>query len=195
MTQSHPQYRADTFEIGPFGSVEVSRQAEFLTCLEATAPFFIAFDDAPKTQFVKGLSFEATVAFNKYRVENPNDAIMSITIGTGRGNIRDARLVLSGAVETSELAANSFESPPPVVVGANSVTQLAVANGTRKEIILKNLSATERLWLKSSGTTGEGGIPIDGGEGVVLTTTAEIFAFNGAGVAVSVAVAEMETTA
>lgn len=192
MTQTHPQYRADTLDIAPFGSVEINRQAEFLTCLEATGPFFIAFDDAPKTQFVKGLSFEATIAFSKYRVENPTDAIMTVTIGTGRGNIRDARLVLSGAVETSELSPATFTAPAPVNIAANSVAQVALANGTRKEIILRNLSTTERLWIKSTATIGAEGLPIDGGEGVILTTTAEVYAFNGAGVAVDIAVAELE---
>lgn len=188
----HPQFRTVVYHLGAFGSIEHHANAEFFTCLKATSEFKVSFDDAPATEFIKGLSYDAQVPFNKFRIENPNDAVMSVTLGIGRGGIKDARLVLSGAVETNELAASTFESPAPVLVAANSATLIGPANGLRKEILLKNMSATERLWIKSTGTTGEGGVPIDGREGIVLTTTAEIYAYNGNGVPVSVAVAEME---
>tara|TARA_R110002073_G_scaffold46499_3_gene126869 strand:+ start:4838 stop:5425 length:588 start_codon:yes stop_codon:yes gene_type:complete len=195
MTAAHPQYRADTFRIAPYGSIEIGRDAEFFICLDATAPFLITFDDAPQTSFAKGLVYEAQVPFLRTRIENPNDSEISVSIGMGRGGVKDARLVLSGAVETTEVAASRFDTPAPVVAVTGVTTELAAIDGTRKEVVLKNLSTTERVWIKNANTIGAVGMPLDGKEGLILTTTAAIYAYNPNGVDVQVAVLNLGTSA
>lgn len=183
MTQSHPQYRAETFQIQAGGSIEIHRSAEFVICLDASQPFKIAFDDAPKTNFEKGLSYEAQVAFTKIRIENPTASDMAISLGMGRGGIRDARFVVSGSVKT-EFDAPAFVDTVEKIAAASGVSTLIIgADVRRKEIVIRNLSDTADVWLRGDSGTTEGGYLLRAAEGAVLSTSAAIYAFNSSGIA------------
>lgn len=178
MLQSHPQYRAETFTIEPFSSMEIHRNAEFMVCLDASGTFQVAFDDAPKTYFEKGLSYEAQVAFNKMRIENPGDAAIGVTIGMGRGGIRDARFVVSGAVQTDTDAPAVLDTVDQLNAGAGVSTLIIGADVRRMETLVRNLSDTDDIWLRGDTSTTAGGVLLQPKEAAVLTSSAAIYAYN-----------------
>lgn len=187
----HPQYRSYTFTIAPGGVYEIARQAQFFTCIEATAPFKVAFDDAPKTDFLAGLSFEGLTPFNKVRIENDSAASLTITAGLGVGGIRDARFVSAAPIETKPIARPDLTTGAPISVPAGQVVQIAGADTARHEIGLRNLSLTERVWVQGAPTAAASGLPLDGKEVAILTTSAAVNVYNPSGVAIEIATFEI----
>lgn len=181
MTQSHPQYRAETFQVQAGGSIEIHRSAEFVICLEASFPFKVAFDDAPKTNFEKGLSYEAQVAFTKIRIENPTESEMTISLGMGRGGIRDARFVVSGSVKTEFDAPAFIDTVEKIAAGAGVSTLIVGSDVRRKEAVIRNLSDTGEVWLRGDSGLTEGGYLLRAQEAAILTTSAAIYAYNSTG--------------
>jgi len=187
----HPQYRSYTFSIAPGGVYEIARQAQFFTCIEATAPFKVAFNDAPKTDFLAGLSFEASTPFNKVRIENDGAADLTITAGLGVGGIRDARFVSAAPIETKPIARPDLTTNAPVSVPAGQVVQIAADDTARHEIGMRNLNLTERVWVQGSPTAAASGFPLDGKEVAILTTSAAVHVYNPSGVAIEIATFEI----
>ncbi|NVK16707.1 MAG: hypothetical protein HWE35_21250 [Rhodobacteraceae bacterium] len=174
-----PQYKSDKWSIPAGERLEVARPGEFLVCLEASGPFKIAFDQSgTETDFEAGLSFKVPQGFQRIRIYNPNTAAISVRLGFGRGELRDARLVLDGAVKTEAVSPEVFSAPGPVSVGAGSVQQLAATDAERREIGIKNLSTSERVWVQHSASASATGFPLDPKEGLILTTSAEVHCFN-----------------
>lgn len=185
-----PEYQEYTWTIGAGESLEFSRAAEFLVCLEASAPFKITFDHGTKTNFEAGLSFKVPQGFQHIRLENQNGAAISVRLGFGRGDLRDARLVLEGSIPTEAVSAPVFDAPGPVSVPALSVIEIVPANLERRELGIKNLDGWRAVWIKDQSATGETGWPLEAGEGAVLTTSAAVYAYNNNGAAVEIAVFE-----
>ncbi|MEY8798944.1 hypothetical protein AB9K35_01250 [Leisingera sp. XS_AS12] len=187
---SAPQYQADTWKIGAGESLEIARAAEFLVCLEASAPFKITFDHGTKTNFEAGLSFKVPGGFSHVRIENPGASEISVRLGFGRGDLRDARLVLDGAVHTESISAPVFLAPGPVSIAAGAVSQLVTDDLERRELAIKNTDETETIWVKDQSDVGASGWPLGPSEGLVLTTSAAVYAFNPSASSVSVAIFE-----
>ncbi len=185
-----PQYQANTWEVPAGGFLEVARSADFLVCLEASSPFKIAFDQSPETNFEAGLSFHVPMGFHRIRLRNPNAGAISVRLGFGRGDLRDARLVLEGSIQTAPQSPEQFEANGPVTIAAGAAVQLAGADLSRREIAVKNLNSSETIWIKGEGVAGASGWPLAPFEGAVLTTTAAVFAYNPAAGSVDVATFE-----
>ncbi|MCE8508347.1 hypothetical protein KBY28_07770 [Ruegeria pomeroyi] len=175
--------------------VVVHRQANFLTCLEASARFRIAFDDGPETDFQKGLTFRPGQNFSTVRIVNNSGADMTVELGFGSGQVDDNRLVLQGDVAVKAISPDALTTQAPAAVPAGQAVELAGANTARAEIMVKNLSLSETIWIQGAATVAAHGLPLDGKEGVVLTVKGAVYAYNPAGVAVSVAVMETEALA
>lgn len=188
MYQSHPHYRDYSYDIPPGGTVQIDGASEFITCLAATLPFKISFDDAPRTNFAEGLSYDAQVAFNRVRIDNDNDTSITVKVGLGRGGIKDTRFVATGSIMTTTVA-------PPVlsdiakatIAGTNSIQFLA-ADTRRKEAIIRHLGTTPTpVWIKAVPGFDESGLLLNEGEVVTLESSAAVHIYNPNGTAVVLA--------
>jgi len=108
--QQKPFYKSDTWTLQPGQGITISRSADFLACFEADAEFTLQIDNSPETSFAKGLTFEAQTPFLEVRIFNNTAHTNTITLGFGRGGIRDNRLVLEGAsIASVQPAGEVFE--------------------------------------------------------------------------------------
>lgn len=186
MIKRDPQYQADTWTVPANGFLSVARSAEFLICLEATAPFKITFDNGAQTNFEQGLTYRVQDQFHQIRLYNPNNQDISVRLGFGRGDITDARLVVSGSVEVETTAPGVIDTLDVLSLGGLSSSLVFGADLRRQEMVLRNLSDTHDIWLRGDSNTVAGGHQVKPGEGAVLTTSAAIYAFNPNAVAVEI---------
>lgn len=178
MNNNAPQYQANTWTVPAGGRLEVARSAEFLICLEATAPFKISFDNGTETNFEQGLSFRVRNEFHRVRIYNPNAQDISVRLGFGRGDVTDARLVVSGSVQVETAAPSVIDTSAPITAAAGASVQVVGADLRRKEILVRNLADTGEIWLRGDNNTTAGGYLLRAGEGAVLSTSAALYAFN-----------------
>lgn len=173
-------------------SWRIDRAAQFLTVLDATADFQVAFDDGPASGFREGLTFKTAIPFQRVEIINNSGATSTIKIGIGSGHLTDSRLSLSGSMDTREVA------PPDMTVAtvsipANDAAKLADASTTRNELILTNRDAGATLYLHPSDPAG---VNTDLGKDLfplaeaVLKTGAEVWAHNPSAGAITVQVTE-----
>lgn len=184
---TRPSYSAKTYTLEPGEAVELHRYADFVVCLEARAPFAIAFDGGPETEFEKGLTFEAVTAFARVRIVNTDAATQTIRLGLGSGGIRDSRLALSSAISTVPAGADTFVAGAPVIVPDGDAVQVLGADQGRREAVLVN-DGDGRVYIGgAAGAEAGEGLPLEPGQAMTLTTAAKIFARNDSGAAVPVA--------
>lgn len=190
-----PNYSTGKWSIPANGMVIVHRQAAFLVCLDASDRFQIAFDNSPETDFQKGLTFRPSEMFSAVRLVNPTNAEITVELGFGRGGVDDNRLVLQGDVAVKAVSPDAMTTQAPASIPAGQSIEVAGANSARSEILIKNLSTDQTIWVQGAATVAAQGMPLDGKEGVVLTVKGAVYVYNPSGVAVSVAVLEMEALA
>ncbi|QIE44457.1 hypothetical protein G5B38_02340 [Pseudohalocynthiibacter aestuariivivens] len=191
----NPQYSEFTYDLAAGASVEISRVASFVVCLAATGPFHIGFDQSPMSEFRQGLTFSPDTDFGKTRIENRGNEAISVTLGFGRGGIADARLVLSGPLDVSPVSANDLEAVAPVLIGAGTAVEVAAANARRRDVIIRNLSVSQQVWVMGTAATSQVGHPLDGKEGLSLPHNGPVAVYNPTGAAVQVSVLELEYSA
>ena len=189
---TRPSYAADTWTLQPGEAFDVHRYADFLVCLEALAPFEIAFDAGPATGFEKGLTYETNTPFAKVRIINTHTAAQAIRLGFGAGGINDSRLSLTGAVNTRPQGAEILSTGAPVIAADAATTQLAAENTARREIVMVNDGSGKIYVGGDSGAAAGEGLPVEAGQSITLDTTAAVYARNDTGGAINVAVAEIE---
>lgn len=185
-----PQYATRTFTIAAGGSVEVIRQASFVTVLESDAEFKARFDNAPEFDLEQGLTIRAPELFSRMEFRNPGAAPIVVKVGLGKGDVNDARLTISGQVTTQEAAPNSLTTGSPLSATNAATTLIAAENLLRREIIIANDGAGKVYIGTASGATAGQGLPLDAGQTMVLANTAAIYARNDSGAAVNVCVSE-----
>lgn len=181
MIKRDPQYQADTWTVPANGYLSVARTAEFLICLEATAPFKITFDNGAETNFEQGLTYRVQDQFSQIRLYNPHGQDISVRLGFGRGDITDARLVVSGSVEVETETPGVIDTIDAFTVTAGTSAQVDGADLRRQELLVRNLSDTADVWLRGDVNTTPGGHLLKAGEGAVLTTSAAVYAYNASG--------------
>lgn len=190
-----PKYAADTWAIDSGDVLEIYRRGQFIKCLDATARFKISFDDGPETDFRKGLTFEPERMFSKVRIINTSAAAISVELAFGEGGILDNSLVLENSLDVALTPPDTLTDIVPVNVLAGATAQLVGENSARSEVLVRNLSATERVWVQGAASATARGMFIDGGEGLVLATQAAVHVYNPSGVAIDIAVIELEKSA
>jgi hypothetical protein len=171
--------------------VQTYRDADFITCLEATGPFKIAFDHGPTVEFEQGLTYRTRDGFKFVDITNESAGDITVTIGMGRGDVRDARLSIAGTVATDANAPEIFTAGAPVSALNAAATLIAAADLNRREILLVNAGAGT-VYIGSNAAAGAGaGLPLVGGQSLALTTSAAIYARNDSGAAVDIHAGEM----
>ncbi|MGH1445574.1 MAG: hypothetical protein ACRBBO_05970 [Cognatishimia sp.] len=191
---SSPKYSSDTWALAIGEKLLIHRVGTFLKCLSATARFDIAFGNqnqfSPETQFRQGLSFRMNEGYDTVLIHNTNTYEISVELAFGDGDLDDNSLILESQVSVETVSPDTISTGAPVSLGAGATGQLVAANSARSEVLIKNLSTTERVWVQGAAVAAAEGFPLDGKEGLVLTTSAAVRAYNPSGVAIDVAILE-----
>jgi hypothetical protein len=169
------------------------RTASFLTVLEASAPFQVSFDNGPRSDIEQGITLRTYADFNRLEFINQTGDEITIKVGFGRGDVQDARLVISGAVNSKNISPGVFDTGAPVACANAATTALAAADGNRRELILAcDEDAAAKVYIGGSAGAGAGeGLPLAPGQSLTLETAAAVYCRNDTGAAVAVAVAEL----
>ena len=187
-----PNYSTRSFAVPANGSIELYREAEFLTCLEATGDFKIKIDNGPSFDFEAGLSISFDRAFTRLELIDVTGATNVVKIALGKGGVKDARLVLSGRIDTKPATPDVLTTGAPVAAAPGANTALAAANVQRKEAILANQGAGA-VYVNGSAAAAAGqGVPVAAGAIMVLENAGPIYARNDTGAAVNVSVTQSE---
>jgi hypothetical protein len=185
-------YATRKVEVSPGGSEEIYREASFITCLGATAPFKLKLDHGPAFEFEAGISIALAETFERITIVNETAADNVIRLGLGKGQITDARLVLSGEVATRESTPDVLATGPQVVAGNAAATLVAASNTSRVEALITNEGAG-KVYVAGSAAAGAGeGLPLEASQTMVLNTTAALYVRNDTGANVNIAVAQVE---
>lgn len=187
-----PSYKTFQYTVPAGGSIQIARHADFVTCLDASAPFRITFDGQPATQFESGLTYNPEGHVQLVEIINDSASPNTIKMGFGKGGIQDSRLTIGNAIVTEEKSPETFSTGAQVSAADGAATALAGANTNRAEIVIANDGAGKIYVAGDAGAGAAEGVPIDAGGVLVLTTTAALWARNDSGAAVPVSVAEVE---
>ncbi|WP_321363542.1 hypothetical protein [uncultured Celeribacter sp.] len=160
-----PFYQESTWTLAPGQSHNVPRRSDFLSCLEATKPFKVQIGEAPETGFQKGLTYTSEADFDSVRIINPTDETIIVTLGFGRGGVRDGRFAALGAIETREKlqmrpfdiggvisGADGIEYINNMAFISSTVEQVMPIDDMRQKAIFRNASETSAIYFYA--TTG-----------------------------------------
>lgn len=184
MTKS--TYKTGIYTIPPGGEISVQRAANYLICLEGSAPFKIRFNDGTVSDFEAGITLRQPDGFTKLEVVNPTQNPLAVTLGFGIGDVRDSRMTITGTLDTKVQTPPNFTAQAVQSVPAGEVSEIAAVTPTRAEIGLTNEGA-DKVWVRGDAVAAIAGQPIEAGQSVVLTTTAALYVFNPTGAPVDVA--------
>ena len=185
-----PQYQERTFVIPAGGAVEWNRYGDAFGCLDATGDFFVKFDSQPRTQFRKGLTFEAPEKFNQVRLENRSENELRVEVFAAQGQLRDARLTLPADLEAFTGAARVITSSK-VEVGSGERIQIAPSNADRVELLVTNMGSSPVFLGDDSVVWGQG-LPLAAGSTATLNIQTEIYAYAQAAGIQTLAILETE---
>ena len=190
---TNPTYTTRKFTIAAGEAVEVYRQAQFISCLKATHAFKLKFNNGPTTDFEAGLTYKHVAEFERVQLVNPSPTdILTVTLAFGRGEIRDARLTLSGQINTYEASPDVLTTIAPVAAVDAATTPLVGLNARRKEVVFSNNGAGQVFIGGDPAAVAGSGIPLGAGGVLVLTTAAAVYARNDSGATVNIGITELE---
>lgn len=164
-----PNIATRVFVIPAGASSTIVREAEFITCLESSAPFKMRLDQGPFFDFEAGLGLTVAEKFGRADFLNDSDTDITVRVALGRGDVQDARLVLSGTVATRVTEPVAIKDPvaisgtvdtrvtAPVAISGTVATREAVpskfwsyaprvvATGSSRELMAANGARREVL--------------------------------------------------
>lgn len=170
-----PQYQERTFTIPAGDAIEWNRYGDAFGCLDATGEFFVKFDGQPRTQFRKGLTFEAPEKFSQVRIENRSTNEIRVEVFAAQGKLRDARLTLPADLEAFTGAARVI-TPSKVQVASGERKLIAQSNADRVELLVSNMGNAPVFLGNNAVRWGEG-LPLAGGSTATLNIQTEIHAY------------------
>lgn len=189
-------FGTQTTTIAAGGSVTLPIVGNYFHCIRSTlATFEVAIDGEYGGEMEAGRGFDLPdgETYKSLHLVNTDGANpLTVTFNYGRGSYRDAKLQVSGSIETS-LAGSAFPSTADVPLGATATTQILAANTSRKEVLVSNLAANPATIRVGDVNAGAGrGVEVAPGQTITVNTTAAIYAYN-PGAAQNVGVVEIET--
>jgi len=191
-----PNYTTRSVTIPANGTVELYREAQFITCLSGAASFKVKVDNGPAFEMEAGLSVAFENPFTRLELIDESGANNLVKVALGKGGVKDARLVLTGQVDSREAAPDVLTTGAPISALATTTTALAAANAKRREVMVVNTDAATTIHVGGNAAAAAGqGVPVLAGQSLTLQTTAAVYARNDSVSAVAVAVAELEWSA
>lgn len=186
-----PKYQEFAFTLAAGAERSIFADCSVIACLEADADFEIGFDGGSKTVFKKGLSYRAGAIIRSIEVLNTSGSTNAITLAIAKGDIRDARLVLSGGLSTTPAGGDFIGGNAVVTATAAANVQVLAENLVRREAGIKN-TGTETVWIRTGTATAAAGHPLGAGETLVLSVKTELRAYNASATNCDLAVWEVE---
>jgi hypothetical protein len=166
--------------IGSGESVELAGQGRYVVCTSATADFRLAVDDQPPSLFFQGaelLLAPEDADFTSLTLSNDSASAVTVTLFVGFGQIRDRRSVVSGSIFTG---GDTLASSADYSHSGSGTEQILAANANRREALIYNdTGATIRVGDSNAGASR--GYPLAAGNGLVLATSAAIYAYSSPG--------------
>mgnify|MGYP003646113355 FL=1 len=186
-----PSYSTFSYTIPAGETVQLYREADFVTCLSATDKFKLSFDNGSPSGFEQGLTYRTRDGFRNIDLINESAAEISVTIGVGRGDVRDARVSIGGTIGADVVAPENFDAGAPVSALNGANTRIAFSDANRREILLVN-GGTGTVYITGwEFQTAGNGLPLVGGQSLSLTTSAAVYARNDSGAAVPIYAGKM----
>lgn len=200
-THQHPNVATREIIIPANGNTGIVREAEFLTCLEASAPFRLRLDQGPQMDFEAGLGLTVAEKFQRIDFINNTAEEIRIRVALGKGDIADARLVLSGTVDTRmtepvqvsgvvdtrENGPDDFGGLSPISVPNGQSVQAFASDAKRVEAIVSlDATATGPVFLAGGMEGASIGVPVYPGQSFMLATSSPVYVRNDTGNAVQV---------
>lgn len=169
----------DTYTIQAGQEITIWSRGEFVRCLESTADIKISFNSGSKVIFGGGLSRNTRRGqiYENFQLYNDTLSDVTVTIVYGYGNVSDQRLSVTAPLNIA--SPSTLNTPPHVSVAGLSTGLLIAANSTRKEALLRNpLTNTHNFIVGDVNATSGRGFTLQPGEGIILTSTAAVYAYN-----------------
>jgi hypothetical protein len=135
---SYPSLQTLSYTVPANDVVQINRFAQFLTCLEASAPFIIAIDGQPETSFQTGITYTPTDGFKEVVIINTTNTPLTVTVAFGKGDIKDNRSAIAGTIQTRVALPDVFNSFAPITIAATSTGVLFAADTLRVEAMIYN---------------------------------------------------------
>ena len=167
------------FTIPAGASERIATRADFVRCMASTGAFTLRINGATRLEdFGVGLSYSATPddEITQIVIENTSGAEIEVSLYVGRGAVQDARLSLVTGAAITQKAAASW-SHASITVAAATTEICAAADSARTEIIITNVGV-EAVWIRSTATTGSGGVRLAPEAAIVLTLSAAVYCYN-----------------
>lgn len=181
---TNTNYATRTYTIQPGGFLHVPRKGDFLTCLEASAPFSVQFDDKSPSDFEAGLTFKTPYLKVTFKPQGSEELV--IKVGFGVGDILDSRQTLSGEIITTPKVPDLMQEQAPVTVADGANVEILPANPRRKEALIVNQGAGIVYVSTNPANVAGRGVPVAEGQAFTLEQTGTIFVRNDSGAAVDV---------
>lgn len=178
------------------GSLFVDRAASFLICLEASHLFKIRLGTGPISDFEAGLRMRPGEPFEKVEIINKAAEPLTVKLGFGQGDVRDARLTITtdvktvaqGITATREAAPDDF-AVAHVTASTGATTLLSDTDANRRELLIVNTHSSGMVQIVDNATAAGQGIPVLPGQSLTLQTSAAVYVRNDSGASVDLAVA------
>lgn len=188
-------YAVRRFTIQPGETVQTVRDAGFVTCLNSSGMFKIAFNDGPMNDFEAGLTYRPESGFERIALHNSGISPVTVRLGFGKGNIADSRVTIGDGdmLSAREPTPDRLVTDAPVTAVDGAANQIAASDPLRREImVVSPASAAGAVYIGGDPAAVAGqGIPVLPGQSLTLQTTAAIYARNDTGAPVALHVAEM----
>lgn len=167
-----PTYATRTYTVPAGGSLQIARMSDFLTALEASAPFKVSFDNQPRTDFEAGLTYNTENGFQLVEIINEDVTALTVKLGFGRGDIKDSRLTLGAAtINTRESVPDKIEVEKVTIVGGSLLT--IPSDAKRYEILIRRVdTGGANLVLQQTGGAGGGTFEIENGDTLSFKSSA-----------------------
>lgn len=160
-------------------TIPIASKGEFVRCLESTADIKISFNGGSKVIFGQGLGrfTNRGARYESFELHNDTGSDVTVKIVYGFGNVQDQRLSVTAPLNIA--SPGSLITPAHVSVAGLSSSLVSAANSTKKEVIIRNpLTNTHNFYVGDSSVDTSHGWTIQPGEGITLTTSGAVYAYN-----------------
>lgn len=172
---SFPDYRTYDANIGPGGVHTITAMGNVLSCLEASGPVAVKFNEGGEAHIEKGLTISPDTMFERIDLVNKADHPISVRLALGMGEVRDSRLALTGRVAVRETMPDVLKTTYAYLEGPFS-TKISPENVNRREIIIANRDQEDKVYVGGRYVSDREGLLLLPGQSMVLQSSAEIWA-------------------
>ncbi|WP_299394639.1 hypothetical protein [Pelagibius sp.] len=173
-------YATFRYTVAAGASETIPAVGSYVAILDANQTFHVALDDDTPQEIQSGLTIqmEPGERFEKVTIDNSqNGADLTVFLAIGTGELRDARLSLSGEVQLA--TPTGLMTDPDVAMLAGVAAQVLAVNNSRKEAFVTNLASNAvAIRVGDSNVGAARGIELSPGQTAVLSTEAAIWVYS-----------------